>query len=90
MVAVFTALVLVPGNADFLGMNPVQASDPPLVSWVSVHRSESLCVGPSKGYLGFQFSPSFTTRWPEFPLLFTVRVIGISSSLAWDPGLGSS
>lgn len=84
MVAAFPALVLLPGNAAFPIMNFVQPSDPLQVSWVSVHRSESLCVGPSKGCVGFQ-SP-VSPRRPEYPLVFIVRVFGISSS--WPGTLG--
>nr|KAF6394392.1 hypothetical protein HJG63_010469 [Rousettus aegyptiacus] len=77
MAAALPALVLVPFNADFLSINPVRASDPPLVSQVSVRRLAYV------QHLGFHF-PSFSSRWLESPLDFY-------SQSYWNllfPGLG--
>lgn len=81
MVADLPVLVLMPGNVDFLGINSTPDSDPPLVSQVSTHKWESLCVGPSKEHLVFQ-SLSVSPRQPKSTLVFTVRIFGISFSLA--------
>ena len=46
--AALPALILIQGNADFLSMDPEGASDPQMVSWVSVHSQKPAC-GSFKG-----------------------------------------
>lgn len=65
-----------------------RAADPPPEPRVSVYKQVSLCACPLKGHLGFQFYFCLP-RWPEFPLVFTVRFCGNSSFLDWNSGLGN-
>lgn len=88
MAAACPALILAPGNAVFPCMNLALACDPLPVTRVSVHRWESLCMGLSKGHIGFQ-SSSVSPRWPKSLLVFTVRIFRNSSSLGWDSELNN-